>query len=143
VSARTESGVLFRCTSVVLVSGWLALAACWLLLRRQIERPPLWRWLRSKFRWRRHRAVLSAITPELGHCHLAPLPPHLLSDQDAMSTLLLLEDGKPMAGAHAGHDEIRYQGGGRYSHWGATLYFSASDNTDPASNGRVYTVEER
>lgn len=32
-------------------------------------------------------------------------------------------------------------GAGRYSHWGRTLYFSASDNSDPNKNGRCYEIE--
>src|SRR4051794_22957903 len=30
------------------------------------------------------------------------------------------------------------KGGGRYSHWGEMLLFSASDSTDPRTNGRTY-----
>jgi hypothetical protein len=55
------------------------------------------------------------------------------------SPLRLFEDGVELGPAHAAHDTIRAAGGGAFNHWGNALYFSASDNTDPAANGRVYT----
>ena len=39
------------------------------------------------------------------------------------------------------HADIRSLGGGRFSHWGNNLFFSASDNTDPRTNGRTYTYQ--
>lgn len=56
------------------------------------------------------------------------------------SGLKLFENGKPLGPAHAVHDQIRGKGSGRYSHWGDFLYFSATDNTDPRTNGRDYTA---
>lgn len=38
------------------------------------------------------------------------------------------------------HAEIREIGGGRFSHWGPTLYFSSTDGSDPRTNGRRYTI---
>ena len=55
------------------------------------------------------------------------------------SILKLYENGKEIGPAHTTHEEIRKQGKGRFSHWGSTLIFSASDNTDPRKNGRTYT----
>ena len=55
------------------------------------------------------------------------------------STLRLFEDGKELGPAHVAHVEIREKGLGRYSHWGTGLYISASDNSDPRTNGRKYT----
>lgn len=40
------------------------------------------------------------------------------------SSLLLLEDGKPLGPAHAPHEAIRSFGGGRYSYWPDLLIFS-------------------
>jgi hypothetical protein len=55
------------------------------------------------------------------------------------SEVVLLEDGKPLGPAHSAHADIRKEGQGRYSHWGArTFWFSASDNSDPRTNGREY-----
>jgi hypothetical protein len=52
----------------------------------------------------------------------------------------LYEDGRRLGPPHRPHDFIRDDGGGQFSHWGATLYFSTRDNTDPRANGRTYTL---
>src|SRR5262245_909427 len=56
------------------------------------------------------------------------------------STLQIFEDGRRLGPAHALHSEIASLGLGRYSHWTDYLLFSSSDNTDPRSNGRLYSV---
>jgi O-methyltransferase len=56
------------------------------------------------------------------------------------SGLRLFEDGRELTLRHSGHQEIADRGEGRFSHWGRSLYFSASDNSDPSKNGRRYTV---
>lgn len=55
------------------------------------------------------------------------------------STLRLYENGVELGAAHSMHADIRSIGKGRFSHWGTGLYFSASDNSDPRTNGRTYT----
>ncbi|WP_447987237.1 hypothetical protein [Nitrospira sp. Nam74] len=55
------------------------------------------------------------------------------------SSLRIYEDGVPVGPAHSQHLDIRRHGRGRYSHWGNTLYFSASDNSNPITNKRRYT----
>ena len=57
------------------------------------------------------------------------------------SNLLLFENGTQLGPAHATHSDIRSKGAGAYSHWGGTLYFSSSDNTDPRTNGRTYSIK--
>jgi hypothetical protein len=53
----------------------------------------------------------------------------------------LLEDGKPLSEAHALHADIRTIGKGKYSHWvKGAIFFSASDNSNPITNGRKYTL---
>jgi hypothetical protein len=126
---------------IVAVSGYLLIAGLWLVVTRQVPAPGIGKVLRSLFR-RRHRSTLAGAMPEQGHCWLAPLPGHLPSDAESGSRIRVLEDGKALGPAHASHDEIRRVGSGRFSHWGAQLYFSTSDNSDPRSNGRRYTVEE-
>lgn len=74
-------------------------------------------------------------------CFTFLVPPTWPSDADDGSPLVLLEDGQPLGPAHAGHDDIRTLGAGRYSHWGDKLYFSSSDGSDPNHNGRVYSLE--
>jgi hypothetical protein len=56
-----------------------------------------------------------------------------------VSTLRIYEDGVALGPAHSQHADIRQFGRGRYSHWGDSLYFSTSDNSDPIVNKRVYT----
>jgi len=57
------------------------------------------------------------------------------------SDLVLMENGKPLGPPHSAHVDIRQQGLGRYSHWGArTLWFSTSDNSDPRTNRGEYKV---
>lgn len=56
------------------------------------------------------------------------------------SRLMLFEDGDPVGFAHAPHAHIQAHGTGRYSHWGDSLVFSSTDNTDPNANGRTYAI---
>jgi len=85
---------------------------------------------------------LDAVHHESGHCYTCRVPKGLLSDAEAVSRLVLLEDGAPLGPAHSSHNDIRTHGGGRYSHWTGWLYFSTPDNTDPRTNGRVYTYRD-
>jgi hypothetical protein len=83
------------------------------------------------------------IRPESGHCYVAGMDFGEEGDKltGNQSMLQLFEDGKPLGPPRSAHAEIRAQGGGRFSHWTREgLYFSASDNTDPRTNGRQYTV---
>lgn len=63
------------------------------------------------------------------------------SDLPWRSPARLYENDRLLGPAHAQHVYIRTIGDGRYSHWGSTVYFSASDNSDPRRNGRVYRLE--
>lgn len=86
---------------------------------------------------------LEGIQPELGYCFTAPIAAHIEGDDPgspSRSSLILLEDGVPIGRPHQLHDDIRRAGGGLFSHWEGTLYFSASDNGDPTNNGRTYHV---
>ena len=59
------------------------------------------------------------------------------------STLRIYENGKELVPPHSTHNDIATIGKGRFSHWAdgsfVALYFSASDNTNPKTNGRTYT----
>lgn len=84
------------------------------------------------------------IRKEQGFCFIATPGLGRAGDRDARSVCVLMEDGKPLGPARAPHAAIRTGGKGRYSHWNpAMLYFSASDNTDPRTNGREYTLVSR
>jgi len=83
-----------------------------------------------------------------GHHYSASLPPHLESvantnELPRRSTVMLYENGVPLGLGHSIHDHITRFGCGRFSHWGGNLHFSTSDNSDPNTNGRIYTYCER
>lgn len=61
----------------------------------------------------------------------------------AASALEIFEDGKRLGPAHASADDISALGAGRFSHNEYQLQFSASDNSDPRSNGRSYSVSSQ
>jgi hypothetical protein len=71
------------------------------------------------------------------------------SSAPTRSTLRIFENGIELGPAHSSHANIRNLGAGRFSHWddgsgtsGAVdLLFSASDNTNPKTNGRTYTYQ--
>jgi hypothetical protein len=84
------------------------------------------------------------IQSNAGNCWFAPLPPEAgfgdQVDNSTISKLELFEDSVRIGPAHSLHDKICGDGGGRYSHWGNSLFFSASDNTNPLENGRSYQM---
>lgn len=53
---------------------------------------------------------------------------------------LISENGKIIGPGNALHQAIRDSGEGRFSVWGGGVFFSASDNTDPNTNGRQYEL---
>ena len=136
------SGPFFHWFSVVVVTLYMMLCASWLLARGKIDPRLVWRTLRACAR-RKWRGPLTNLRPEQGKCFMGTVDDRVPSDADIGSRLVLLEDGVPLAEAHCGHDEIRNLGSGRYSHWCGNVYFATSDDSDPCSNGRSYTAEER
>jgi hypothetical protein len=60
------------------------------------------------------------------------------------SDLEILENGARLGPAHTMHSTVANTGKGAYSHWGTSqdsiVLFSTSDNTDPRTNGRQYTI---
>lgn len=84
-------------------------------------------------------APVSEIRAELGLAFTTAIPdPFLSSNSDVLQ---LYENGESLAPSDVAHDEIRTLGGGRHSFWEDTLYFSASDGTDPRANTRSYQVK--
>lgn len=87
------------------------------------------------------RLPLSAIAHEQGLCYTARIPLISPNERDDRKTgLRLFEDEVELTQAARPHAEIRELGGGRFSHWGPTLYFSSTDGSDPLTNGRRYTI---
>lgn len=56
------------------------------------------------------------------------------------SPLRVLEDGVPLPEPHASCQEALTERQGRACHAGNALWFSATDDTDPMTNGRTYTL---
>ncbi len=95
--------------------------------------------------------VTSTGLPTEGHAHvLSPFSPSGFvghrqqgvagdtSEQPTSSPLLIYESARLTGRAHTLHQDIRTVGRGRFSHWYSSLYFSATDNTSPNTNGRAY-----
>ena len=94
----------------------------------------------------RYPVSAECIHPEQGHCYIGSMDFGEEGDKFTgnKSMLLLFEDGQPLGPPRSSHAGIREEGNGRFSHWSrATLYFSASDNSDPRSNGRKYEVASK
>lgn len=89
----------------------------------------------------------SKIVPERGYAWRIDLS-SLAVDGDSnenpqRSKFVLFENNIQLRPGHYSHELIRKHGKGGYSHWGAALYFSTSDNSDPRSNGRAYCLRYR
>jgi hypothetical protein len=88
----------------------------------------------------------SKITPEIGNSFVYLLHNESPSDDGSVSTLRLFENDKELLPAHSLHAKIRNEGQGHWSHWGKfgnrMVLFSASDNSDPRTNGRRYKVRQ-
>ncbi|WP_316814817.1 pectate lyase [Pedobacter nyackensis] len=85
--------------------------------------------------------VASAV-PNEGYAFRIPMDAKLTSDsntQPTASTLKVFENGVEIGPAHSAHVDIRTKGKGRFSHKSGFLYLSASDNSNPKTNGRKYT----
>jgi len=63
-----------------------------------------------------------------------------MSSHKGPSVAQILENGKLLPHANALHDDIRRFGEGRFSFWHDYVYLSASDNTNPRTNRRLYQV---
>jgi parallel beta-helix repeat protein len=66
-----------------------------------------------------------------------------ISSNPTRSVLRIFENGVELLPPHSSHSDIQNIGKGRFSHWNdgsfVALYFSASDNSNPKTNGRTYT----
>lgn len=136
-----QSLSFFTPLAVFVVSVYMCIAGLWLVVTRQIPSPGVLRILRSSLR-RPFAGTVTDPRPESGLAWVAELPEALLSDLESRSRLALTEDGHSLGPAHAGHEEIRTVGAGRFSHWGSQIYFSTSDGSDPRTNGRRYEIRE-
>ena len=87
------------------------------------------------------------INPAQGHAFMVSIAPEnpLLRVYDRMtwSAARLSEDGATLGPWRSSRDRVGEEGAGRYGQQGDVLYFSSSDNSDPRSNGRSYSVSHR
>jgi SAM-dependent methyltransferase len=94
--------------------------------------------------WRTLEFDVGPFNHQGGNCWACSLPSEIPAGDDVghpvRSPLALFEDDALQTPAHSAHSQIRTFGYGSYSHWRNELYFSASDNSDPNSNGRKYRV---
>jgi|CZKI01.1.fsa_nt_gi hypothetical protein len=84
--------------------------------------------------------ALTSISHETGFAFRASTRHPELSAEERPSPGVVLENGRPLTAGDASHEEIRNQGSGSYSFWGRLVYFSASDNSAPDTNGRSYAI---
>ncbi|MDW6020959.1 hypothetical protein SAZ10_04200 [Mesorhizobium sp. BAC0120] len=94
----------------------------------------------------------SLMRPAKGYSYLLVLPtswgaevlyPSDSMDNPSISSSILLENKHALGPPHSGHQEIAEKGGGRFSHWNGGLLFSTSDNSDPRTNRRNYSLQSR
>lgn len=105
--------------------------------------------------WLTRTAILppAAIGPLKGHAFQIPMseawsPSWFVSlfypsdsmSEPAISSMQLTEGLHPLGPPHSLHQDIIEKGGGQFSNWNNWLVFSASDNSDPRTNGRTYRV---
>jgi hypothetical protein len=84
---------------------------------------------------------ITRIHHEIGFAYLAFTWHPELSSHKRPSTACVLENGVALPGpTNAPHNDIRHLGRGAYSFWHDHVFFSASDNSDPRTNGRRYEI---
>jgi hypothetical protein len=91
-----------------------------------------------------HLDLTGPFMHDAGNAFEASLPdlaPYSDSASSQQSNMSLYENGWLLGPAHSLQSDVRDLGRGRFSHVGALVTFSASDNSDPNTNGRRYTVE--
>ncbi len=135
--ARAVDYVYFAAVGAYLTAAMLAL-----LVTGRLDPGVTFRKVVAAAFRKRTSGTLAGIKAERGSCYVAAMPIGPISDAEGRSRIRLFEDGKELGPGHANHEEIRGSGGGRFSHWRTNLYFSASDNSDPRTNGRTYTFSE-
>jgi hypothetical protein len=81
------------------------------------------------------------IKPEIGNAYFTCDSKESLSSDKHPSSAQLLENGVELGPGNSLHADIRSEGNGRFSFWHKCIYFSASDNTNPAENGRIYSIQ--
>lgn len=123
-----------RAALAVLAAAWTTLV----LLLAVSEAVYLTRTAQWTGWWR--EAPVGAIRHEAGFGYIAHTGRPEIGSHDAPAPTALLEDGIQVGLRNAPHAEIREVGRGRYLFSYDQVYFSSSDNSDPRTNGRRYTM---
>lgn len=101
-------------------------------------------WLDPIFTNRRHLELISPFTANDPLVWVASTPQFKnfadTASEPRRSTLLMWEDDIPLSFPHCGYQNILQFGKGRYRHWEDSVYFTASDNSNPNTNGRHYSI---
>lgn len=106
-----------------------------------VDRPVQWLRLDPAKMWREHGRCHRYVVPA-SFFNGKPLPPGEVEGS-------LLENGVVLGPPAQKHAVIRKTGQGRYSLWSSPeqesvgIFFSSSDGSDPATNGRTYTLVSR
>ncbi len=109
---------------------FLAILSFGVLLNRASILVPFWK-----------TSQLESIQAETGYAFVAPTHHPELSSVAHPSIAQVFEDHVPLTGpANSRLTDIRHMGGGRYSFWYDRVYFSSSDTSNPANNGRDYEI---
>lgn len=87
-----------------------------------------------------HEQPLDQVRPEIGFAYQGYTGREDIGSHVWPSSAAMFEDGRPLGLRNAPHVDIREVGRGRYSFWYDQVYFAASDNSDPRTNGRRYTI---
>ena len=105
-------------------------------------------WLRVTGRTGQWTIVSSSITPYQGLAFVAHAPTFRFFETCGdsveygnVSDLRMFENGKELGGAHTSGNDISLRGRGAFDHWNDVIVFSASDSSDPRTNGRAYLAE--
>lgn len=86
------------------------------------------------------RVPVRTVIHEIGYCYQVSLGKTWMSSHERPSPAKIFENGIPLGPGNSQHDDIRKIGKGKFSFWYNYLFFSASDNSDPGSNGRKYEI---
>ena len=93
------------------------------------------------FLWGEKKISQPTITYKEGNLYVADLGDNRLSSHLHPSAGRLFEDGEKLGPANANRSEIRSKGKGRYVFLEENLYFSSSNNSNPITNGRIYSIK--
>jgi hypothetical protein len=115
------------------VSLALMMSAAGVFICRQANEP--------NYMWRKYLIGTKQIVPEVGFSYEARHGMERVSSHVERSPALLLENGVPLGPGNCLHADIRFLGQGRFSFWHDYVYFSASDNSDPRTNGWTYEIQ--